>query len=177
MIGVNKVILLGRLGRAPEIKYTPTGKTMVTFSLGTSEKWGDEERTEWHKIIMFDRVAEVANQYLRKGDNVYLEGKIQYRSWEDKAGIKRYSTDIICNVMKMLYDKKETHKPETVLPPEAPPVAYELNPQPIEEVADPALYASHEEATISQLQAELPSEPQKPEDDEEPLPSDDDMPF
>ncbi|MDR1313224.1 MAG: single-stranded DNA-binding protein [Deltaproteobacteria bacterium] len=102
MSGVNKAILLGRLGRDPELRFTSSGKSMATFSLATSERWGDEEKTEWHRIVMYDRLAETANTYLRKGDQVYLEGKIQTRAWNDKAGAKHSRTEIVAGFMQML---------------------------------------------------------------------------
>jgi single-strand DNA-binding protein len=87
-IGVNKVILLGRLGKDPEFRYTQSGKAMSTFSLATSERWGEDEKTEWHKIKFFDKLADVAQKYLHKGDLIYMEGKISTNSWEDQKGVK-----------------------------------------------------------------------------------------
>ncbi|MDR3154665.1 MAG: single-stranded DNA-binding protein [Deltaproteobacteria bacterium] len=106
MAGVNKAILLGRLGKDPELRFTQNGTSMCVFTLATSERWGQEERTEWHRIVMYDRLAETANQYLRKGDQVYLEGKIQTRSWNDKAGAKHSMTDIVAGFMQMLGSPK-----------------------------------------------------------------------
>ncbi|MDR1656019.1 MAG: single-stranded DNA-binding protein [Deltaproteobacteria bacterium] len=102
MAGINKAILVGNLGKDPDMKYTQSGKAMVNFSLATTERWGGEDRTEWHNIVMFDRLAEIANEYLRKGRTVYIEGRIQTRSWEDQNGNKRYITEIVASNMQML---------------------------------------------------------------------------
>ena len=102
MAGVNKAILVGNLGKDPDLKYTQSGKAMVNFSLATTERWGGEDRTEWHNIVMFDRLAEIANEYLRKGRTVYIEGRIQTRSWEDQSGNKRYITEVVASSMQML---------------------------------------------------------------------------
>ncbi|MEY3219554.1 MAG: single-stranded DNA-binding protein [Pseudomonadota bacterium] len=103
---VNKVILVGHLGKDPEMRTTASGMQMATFSLATSERSKDKtEKTEWHNIVMFDRQAEIAGQYLRKGSLVFLEGKIQTRKWQDKDGNDRYTTEIIANQMTMLGSK------------------------------------------------------------------------
>lgn len=106
--GVNKVILVGNLGSDPETKYMPSGDCVVNFSLATSESWNDKqtnekvERTEWHRIVMFRRLAEVAAEYLRKGSQVYIEGKLKTRKWQDKNGNDRYTTEIEAREMQML---------------------------------------------------------------------------
>ena len=104
---MNKVILIGRLGRDPEVRYMPNGEAVCNFSVATSESWKDQsgqhqERTEWHNITMYRRLAEIAGQYLKKGSQVYLEGKIQSRKYQGKDGIERTAYDIIANEMKML---------------------------------------------------------------------------
>ena len=104
---LNKVILIGRLGRDPEVRYMPNGEAVCNFSVATSEAWNDrngqrQERTEWHNITMYRRLAEIAGQYLKKGSQVYLEGKIQTRKYTDKNDIERTAYDIIVNEMKML---------------------------------------------------------------------------
>ena len=107
-MSLNKVILIGRLGRDPEVRYMPNGDAVCNFSVATSESWNDrnsgqrQERTEWHNITMYRRLAEIAGQYLRKGSQVYLEGKIQSRKYTDKQGMERTAYDIICNEMRML---------------------------------------------------------------------------
>ena len=104
---LNKVILIGRLGRDPETRYMPNGEAVCNFSVATSESWKDQsgqrqERIEWHNITMYRRLAEIAGQYLKKGSQVYLEGKIQTRKYQGKDGIERTAYDIIANEMKML---------------------------------------------------------------------------
>jgi len=104
---INKAILVGNLGRDPEISYTPSGMAVAKFSIATSERWKDKnsgemkERTEWHRITAFGRLGEICGEYLSKGKQVYIEGRIQTSSWE-KDGITRYGTDIIANKMQML---------------------------------------------------------------------------
>lgn len=101
--GVNKVILVGTCGQDPEVRYMPNGNAVTTLSLATSEQWTDKqsgqkvERTEWHRVSLFGKVAEIAGEYLRKGSQVYIEGKLQTREWE-KDGIKRYTTEIIVDM-------------------------------------------------------------------------------
>lgn len=111
MASINKVILVGRLGKDPEVKYAPSGIQIATFSIATSEniKRGDnwEEKTEWHNIVLFNKQAEYAGEHLKKGNMVYLEGKIQTRSWEDDKGMKRYKTDIVGNMFKNLSPRNE----------------------------------------------------------------------
>lgn len=100
MSGVNKVIILGRLGQDPELKYTPSGAAVCNFSVATSETWTDknsgqkQERTEWHRVVVWGKLAELCNQYLAKGRQAFVEGKLQTRSWDDKNGEKRYTTEI-----------------------------------------------------------------------------------
>ena len=106
--GVNKVILIGNLGKDPEVKYMPSGDCVCNFSLATTESWNDKasgdkvEKTEWHNIVMFRRLAEVAGEYLRKGSQVYIEGKLQTRKWQDRDGNDRYTTEIRADNMQML---------------------------------------------------------------------------
>lgn len=108
MSSLNKVILIGRLGRDPEVRYMPNGEAVANFSIATSETWNDrqsgqrQERTEWHNITMYRRLAEIAGQYLKKGGLVYLEGRIQSRKYTGKDGIERTAYDIIASEMKML---------------------------------------------------------------------------
>ena len=104
---LNKVILIGRLGKDPETRFMPNGEAVCNFSVATSESWKDQsgqrqERIEWHNITMYRRLAEIAGQYLKKGSQVYLEGKIQSRKYQGKDGIERTAYDIIANEMKML---------------------------------------------------------------------------
>ncbi len=106
--GINKVILVGHLGADPESRAMPSGRNVTNLRLATSESWKDKqsgeqkERTEWHGIVLYDRLGEVASEYLRKGSQVYIEGRLQTRKWQDKEGKDRYTTEIIANDMQML---------------------------------------------------------------------------
>ena len=105
--GVNKVILVGNLGNDPEVRYMPNGNAVANLSLATSESWKDQqgqvqERTEWHRLTMYRRLAEIAGEYLRKGSQIYVEGKLQTRKWQDQQGQDRYTTEIIVDQMQML---------------------------------------------------------------------------
>lgn len=104
---VNKAIIIGNLGQDPELRHTPNGKAVATFSVATNRSWTAQdgttnEETEWHNIVAWDRLAEICQQYLQKGRKVYIEGRIQTRSWEDKSGQKRYKTEIVANQMIIL---------------------------------------------------------------------------
>ena len=115
--GVNKVILVGNLGKDPEIRYLPSGGAVANFSIATSESWKDKntgeqkEKTEWHNISIFGKLAEIAGEYLRKGSQVYIEGALQTRKWQDQNGNDRYSTDVVLNgfdcKMQMLGGKSD----------------------------------------------------------------------
>lgn len=106
--GVNKVILVGNLGRDPEVRYSPNGSAVANVTIATSESWKDkntgekQERTEWHRIVFFGRLAEIAGEYLKKGAQIYVEGRLQTRKWQDKEGQDRYTTEIVANEMQML---------------------------------------------------------------------------
>jgi single-strand DNA-binding protein len=106
--GVNKVILVGNLGADPDTRYMPSGKAVTNIRVATSESWKDrqtgdmQERTEWHSIVMYDKLGEIAAEYLRKGSQVYIEGKIRTRKWQDKEGKDRYTTEVIADQMQML---------------------------------------------------------------------------
>lgn len=110
--GVNKVILIGNLGKDPEVRYTPSGAAVANITLATSESWKDkttgenQERTEWHRIVFYQRLAEIAGEYLRKGSKIFVEGRLQTRKWQDKtSGQDRYTTEIIADNMQMLDSK------------------------------------------------------------------------
>ncbi len=110
--GVNKVILVGNLGTDPEVRYMPNGNAVANLSLATSESWKDQqgqmqERTEWHRLTMYRRLAEVAGEYLKKGSQIYVEGKLQTRKWQDQQGQDRYTTEIIVDQMQMLGGRNE----------------------------------------------------------------------
>lgn len=106
--GINKVILVGNLGADPDTRYMPSGKAVTNIRIATSESWKDkqtgdqQERTEWHSIVMYDKLGEIAAEYLRKGSQVYIEGKLRTRKWQDKEGKDRYTTEIIADQMQML---------------------------------------------------------------------------
>ena len=105
--GVNKVILIGNVGADPELRYTPSGAGVTNFNLATNESWTDksgqqQEQTEWHRIVVWGKLAEICNQYLRKGSKVYIEGRLQTRSWEGQDGQKRYTTEVVAREMQFL---------------------------------------------------------------------------
>ena len=117
MAGINKAIIVGRLGKDPEVRYTPDGTAVANFTVATSEEWKDKgsgekrERTEWHRIVAFARLGEICGEYLSKGRQVYLEGRIQTRDWEDRDGNKRYTTEIVASQMQMLGPKESYQAP------------------------------------------------------------------
>ena len=106
--GINKVILIGNLGKDPEVRYSPNGGAIANISLATTESWKDKntgeqvDKTEWHRVVFFRRLAEIAGEYLKKGSKVYIEGKLQTRKWQDQNGQDRYTTEIVANEMQML---------------------------------------------------------------------------
>ncbi len=106
--GINKVILVGNLGADPDTRYMPSGKAVTNIRIATSESWKDrqtgdqQERTEWHTVVLFDKLGEIAAEYLRKGSQVYIEGSLRTRKWQDKEGKDRYSTEIVARDMQML---------------------------------------------------------------------------
>ena len=107
MASVNKVILIGNLGRDPETRYMPDGRAVTNISLATTETWKDksgekQEKTEWHRVAFFDKLAEIAGEYLKKGSQCYVEGRLQTRKWQDKDGQDKYSTEIVADRMQML---------------------------------------------------------------------------
>jgi len=112
-MSVNHVILVGRFGKDPEVRYMTNGDAVLNISLATSETWKDkngekQEKTEWHNLVFFRRLAEVAGQYLKKGSQVYVEGKLQTRKWQDKESKDHYTTEILVNEMQMLGNKQES---------------------------------------------------------------------
>lgn len=108
--GINKVILIGNLGGDPELRHTPTGSAVTNLTIATADSWKDKEgvkqdRTEWHRVVLFSRLAEIASEYLKKGAKIYIEGRLQTRKWQDKEGLDRYTTEIIGNELQMLDSK------------------------------------------------------------------------
>ncbi len=143
--GVNKVILVGNLGADPETRFMPSGGSVTNISLATSESWKDkqtgqpQERTEWHRVVFFNRLAEIAGEYLRKGSKVYVEGSLRTRKWQDKSGQDRYTTEIVGNEMQMLDSRSSMggggqDYPEAGAPRSAPSPAPE--PQPAQDPYD-----------------------------------------
>ena len=149
---VNKVILVGRLGRDPETRYMPSGEAVTNFSIATEERWKDKSgqsqtRTEWHNITLFGKLGEIASQYLHKGGQVFIEGRIQSRKYSGKDGIERTAYDIIGNEMKMLGNRNDgsdsgnnnAAPPTSNLPPAAPrrqPPQHESTTPPIDDIDD-----------------------------------------
>jgi len=109
--GINKVIIIGNLGADPEVRYMPSGGAVTNVTIATSENWKDkqtgeqQERTEWHRVVFFNRLAEIAGEYLRKGSKIYIEGSLRTRKWQDQSGVERYTTEIVANEMQMLDSK------------------------------------------------------------------------
>ena len=126
MASVNKVIVVGNLGRDPETRYLPSGEAVTNISVATTDKWKDKasgemkEVTEWHRIAFFGRLAEIAGEYLKKGSQVYVEGSLRTRKWQDKEGKDRYSTEIRGDVMQMLGSRAGAGEPRTEREPAAP---------------------------------------------------------
>lgn len=192
--GVNKVILVGNMGQEPEMKYLPSGGAVTNVSIATSESWKDkqtgqqQERTEWHRVVFFNRLAEIAGEYLRKGSKVYIEGSLRTRKWQDQSGQDRYTTEIVASEMQMLdsrgegmgsgqdYGQQGGYAPQQMAPQAAPaPQAggYQQAPQAAPQQA-PAPRAP-------QQQSPQQSPQQRPAPAQQPAPSfdnfDDDIPF
>jgi len=125
--GINKVIIVGNLGNDPETKYMPSGSAVTNLSVATNESWKDKQtgeqkdRTEWHKVAMFGRLAEISAEYLRKGSQVYIEGKLRTRKWQDKQGNDRYSTEVVADEMQMLGGRTGGGAPAMGGPPQSSP--------------------------------------------------------
>ena len=123
MAGINKVILIGNLGNDPEVRYTPSGDAVANFSIATSEEWKDKntgekkERTEWHRIVAWRRLGEICGEYLSKGRQVYVEGRIQTNTWEDKEGNKRYTTEILASTVQVLGGRDSAGTGQSESPP------------------------------------------------------------
>lgn len=121
MGSVNKVILIGNLGKDPEVRHTASGAAVANFSIATNEAWNNkdgqrEERTEWHRVVTFGKLADICAQYLKRGKQVYIEGRLQTRSWDDRDGNKRYTTEIVATTMTML-GRAGGAPPESYAPP------------------------------------------------------------
>lgn len=121
MASVNKAIIIGNLGKDPEMRYMPSGDAICNFSLATTDSWKDkngekQEKTEWHRISMFGKLAEIAGEYLKKGSQAYVEGRIQTRKWTNKEGQDQYTTEIICDKMQMLGSRGERNESSGATP-------------------------------------------------------------
>ena len=120
MTGINKVILVGNVGADPEVRYTASGSAVANFNIATTEQWKDkntgekQERTEWHKIVAWGRLGEICGEYLHKGKQVYIEGKLRTKQWEDREGNRRYTTEVIAQTMQMLGRPGKMGSAETV---------------------------------------------------------------
>lgn len=131
--GVNKVIVVGNCGKDPEIKNMPSGGAVANISIATSESWKDkntgdqQERTEWHRVVFFNRLAEIVEQYVKKGTKLYVEGSLRTRKWQDKNGQDRYTTEIVASEMQMLDSRGGTATPEAAGGQPNPPAATNFN--------------------------------------------------
>lgn len=147
--GVNKVILIGNLGNDPEVRYTPSGSAVANVNLATSETWRDktsgelQDRTEWHRVVFFNRLAEIVGEYLRKGSKIYVEGTLRTRKWTDKNGVERYTTEIIANEMHILDSRSSGTHPNH-------PAATN------EEYDEPHAVSSHHEPTHESFDDDIP---------------------
>ena len=118
MASVNKVILIGNLGKDPDVRYLPSGEAVTNITLATTETWKDKtsgdkkEATEWHRVVFFRKLAEIAGQYLKKGSQVYIEGSLKTRKWQDKEGQERYTTEIVADEMRMLGSRQGSGQPD-----------------------------------------------------------------
>lgn len=179
--GVNKVILVGSLGNDPEVKYLPSGGAVANISIATSESWRDKatgeqkEKTEWHRIAIFGKLAEVAGEYLRKGSQVYIEGQLQTRKWQDQSGQDRYTTEVVVQgfngVMQMLGGKAQGgNQQQSPQQPQQP-----MRQQPQQPMRQPQQQPM-QQAPQQQRQQQAPMQ-QQPQYNEPPMDFDDDIPF
>ena len=118
MASVNKAILVGNVGRDPEVRYSPSGTAVCNLTLATTKKWKDKdgeakEETEWHRVVLYQRLAEVAGVYVKKGKQIYIEGSLKTRKWTDKDGVDKYTTEIVADQMQLLGGREEPEKPKT----------------------------------------------------------------
>ena len=141
--GVNKVILVGNVGLAPELRQTTEGNSIVTLSLATSERWKDkqtgeaQEKTEWHRIVFFKQLADIVGQYVKKGSKLYVEGSIRTRKWQDQQGLDRYTTEIVANNMQMLDSRQdEASMASHASPPAQSPAPTDNQPAMMQDLAD-----------------------------------------
>ncbi|HDS7134911.1 TPA: single-stranded DNA-binding protein [Klebsiella aerogenes] len=178
--GINKVILVGHLGQDPEVRYMPNGGAVANLTLATSETWRDKqsgelrENTEWHRVVMFGKLAEVAGEYLRKGAQVYIEGQLRTRNWQDEAGTTRYVTEVLVGqngTMQMLGGRREGSSSESATPQQ--PAKPQIPAQPAEAPVNSPKVKGGKKARQSAAPSQQP--PQPSPDDYPPM--DDDAPF
>ncbi|MCC4225452.1 single-stranded DNA-binding protein [Vibrio campbellii] len=175
--GINKVILVGNLGNDPEIRYMPNGGAVANITIATSESWRDKatgeqrEKTEWHRVVLFGKLAEVAGEYLRKGSQVYVEGQLQTRKWQDQSGQDRYSTEVVVQgfngVMQMLGGRAQGGAPMGGGQPQQQQGGWGQPQQPAQQQYN---------APQQQQQQQAPQQPQQ-QYNEPPMDFDDDIPF
>lgn len=140
--GINKVILIGNLGNDPDIRYTASGAAVANVSLATAENWKDretgeqQERTEWHRVVFFGRLAEIVGEYLKKGSQIYVEGRLQTRKWQDKEGHDRYTTEIVANEMQMLGSRASNQAASSHEQESSPPEDHPSKPDKKNDTAD-----------------------------------------
>lgn len=168
--GLNRVMIIGNLGQAPEVRFMPNGSAVANFTIATSESWKDKqtgeqkEKTEWHRIVMYQRLAEIAGEYLQKGSKVYVEGKLQTRKWTNQQGADQYTTEIVANEMQMLDSRSQGDfsRPQSTSnsrpPQSAPGSSNNFAPQP-SPAAAPQNYNSAPQQNYNQ-QNQAPTQPQ-----------------
>jgi single-strand DNA-binding protein len=149
MASVNKVILIGNCGKAPETRYMPNGEAVTNLSLATSELWKDksgakQEKTEWHNLTFYRKLAEISGEYLKKGSTIYVEGKLQTRKWQDKEGKDRYTTEIIVDNMTML-GGKSGNESQSSEPQEQPTAKAQQSRNPKDQSSSPAAFANFDD--------------------------------
>lgn len=164
MASVNKVILIGNLGKDPETRYMPNGEAVTNITLATTDTWKDKnsgekrEATEWHRVVFFRKLAEIANQYLRKGSQIYVEGSLKTRKWQDQSGQDRYTTEIVADEMKML-GSRQGGGGGGMADYDAPPMERERESSPPPQRARPApapAPASHSSSGMNDLDDDIP---------------------
>lgn len=159
--GINKVIILGNLGNDPETRYMPNGSAVTNVSIATSESWQDkqsgqkQERTEWHRIVFFNRLAEIAGEYLRKGSKVYVEGSLRTNKWQDQNGNDRYTTEIVANEMQML-DSRDSRGDQQQQPQQQNQQQYQQQNQP-QQPQQPQPQQQYQQYNQSQHQSQQPT--------------------
>lgn len=183
--GVNKVIIIGNLGNDPEVRQSQAGETIVNLSVATSERWTDKnsgqpvEKTEWHRVVAFKRLAEICAEYLRKGSKVYIEGQLRTQKWQDQQGQDRYTTEIVAREMQMLDSREGQGQPQQQYQAQAQPQQQPQQQQQAQQQAQPQQQAQYQnqnqrQAPQQQAQRRAPAQQQSAPP---PADFDDDIPF